>query len=138
MVKYISCVTSFSLIPGAANYTDIDHYERRKVFQNQLSTELHQQSTEDDGEERPSSFKKLLSTFAASTSAHGVGNIAAAPSLPRRVLWLAVTVGLYSVLLVMCVALVIRYVDKPVVSRLEMSFEEVRKLNFLKLHLIFD
>ena len=121
---------SFSFIPGAVNYTDNNgnSLDERSVMHNHQTTKLRQQTTEDHEEKEPSSFKKLFSSFAASTTAHGVSNIAAASSLPRRVVWSVVAIGMYVMLLVMCVRLVMRYLDKPVVSRMEMSFEEVRKL----------
>ena len=41
-------------------------------------------------------------------------------------MWCLVSAGLYAVMFWMCATLVLRYMDKPVVSRMEMSFEEVR------------
>ena len=121
---------SYSFIPGAVIYTDNNgnSLDERSVMHNHRTTKLRQQTTEDHEEKEPSSFKKLFSSFAASTTAHGVSNIAGASSLPRRVVWSAVTIGMYVMLLVMCVRLVVLYMNKPVVSRMEMSFEEVRKL----------
>ena len=121
----------FSFIPGAVIYADNNgnSLDERSISHNQGTTKLPpQQSTEGHEEKEPSSFKKLFSSFAASTTAHGVSNIAAASSLPRRVVWSVLTIGMYVMLLVMCFSLIMRYMDKPVVSRMEMSFEEVRKL----------
>lgn len=119
----------FSGIPGVVNYTDISANslcQGNRVELEQRTTELQQDSTADLEEpRRPSSFRERLSTFAASTSAHGVGNIAAASSLARRVVWFVVTVVMYAALFMMCASLVMRYLTKPVVSRMEMSFEEV-------------
>ena len=68
-----------------------------------------------------------MSHYAATTTAHGVGRIAdAKSSLVRRLIWSLVSVGLYATVFWMCIALVVLYMEKPVVSRTEMSFEEVR------------
>lgn len=122
-------MVSFSFIPGAVNYKINNDYEERNALRNQRNTELQQQAAEDQEEKRHSSFKNLVSSFAASTTAHGLGNIAAASSFRRRMVWFVVTVGLYIVLFWMCAELVMRYMDKPVVSRMEMSFEEVKIIN---------
>ena len=108
------------------SYPD-NNSETKDVPLKKHTTEL-QETPEDPGEEKPTSFKKLLTHFAATTTAHGIGRIADASSALRRVLWCAVSVGLYAAMFWMCILLVIRYRDKPVVSRTEMSFEEVRKL----------
>lgn len=120
--------SSFSYLPGAVNYTAADSScESKSDLCNEQAKEDTNSFPEDKEEERPSSFRRLVSNFAASTTAHGVANIAAANSLPKRMVWLVVTVALYSVLLLMCLQLIVRYKSKPVVSRMEMSFEEVRK-----------
>ena len=115
----------FSFIPGAVNYTDNTNRDGRSVLRSQRTENLQQPSIDDQEEERPLSFGKLVSNFANSTTAHGVANIAAAKSLPNRMVWLVVTAALYAVLLWMSSELVVRYMNKPVVSRMEMSFEEV-------------
>lgn len=109
-----------SLIPGAVSCTD-DHVAI--IHRNQPTNE-HHENPGDTKEERQISFKNLLSNFAATTTAHGVGRIAAASNLPKRVLWCVVSVGLYTAMFWMCTELVLLYVDKPVVSRMETSFEE--------------
>ena len=120
--------SSFSCLPGAVNYTAADSScERKNDLFNQQAKEHTNSFPEDNEEERPSSLRRLVSNFAASTTAHGVANIAAAKSLPKRMVWLVVTVALYAVLLLMCCQLIVRYKMKPVVSRMEMSFEEVQK-----------
>ena len=120
--------SSFSCLPGAVNYTAADSScERKNDLFYQQAKEHTNSFPEDNEEERPSSLRRLVSNFAASTTAHGVANIAAAKSLPKRMVWLVVTVALYAVLLLMCCQLIVRYKMKPVVSRMEMSFEEVQK-----------
>ena len=120
--------SSFSCLPGAVNYTAADSScERKNDLFNQQAKEHTNSFPEDNEEEPPSSLRRLVSNFAASTTAHGVSNIAAAKSLPKRMVWLVVTVALYAVLLLMCCQLIVRYKMKPVVSRMEMSFEEVQK-----------
>lgn len=114
------------MIPGAVRGTE-NHVAVRGFHHNQRTEELHE-NPGDPKEEKQVSFRKLLSNFAATTTAHGVARIAAASNLPKRVLWCLVSVGLYAAMFWMCTELVLRYVDKPVVSRMEMSFEEVGKL----------
>ena len=113
------------MIPGTVSVTE-NHVEITGIHHNQHTNEVHENQG-DPKEERQVSFRKLLSNYAATTTAHGVGRIAAASNLPKRVLWCLVSVGLYAAMFWMCTELVLMYVDKPVVSRMEMSFEEVRK-----------
>ena len=120
--------TPYSRIPGAIDFPvskGNTSLKRSILLPGQQTISHQQEATTDHKEREPSSFREVLSTFAASTSSHGVGNIAAASSLPRRVVWFVITVGLYVMLIWMCVSLVMRYLEKPVVSRMEMSFEEV-------------
>ncbi|XP_068692090.1 acid-sensing ion channel 1C-like [Montipora foliosa] len=117
----------FSRIPGARDFpvSKGNTSLKRSILLPGQQTISHQQEATTDHKERElSSFREVLSTFADSTSAHGVGNIAAASSLPRRLVWFVITVGLYVMLIWMCISLVMRYLEKPVVSRMEMSFEE--------------
>lgn len=128
LLIYCYFFSSFSCLPGAVNYTAADSScERKNDLFYQQAKEHTNSFPEDNEEERPSSLRRLVSNFAASTTAHGVSNIAAAKSLPKRMVWLVVTVALYAVLLLMCCQLIVRYKMKPVVSRTEMSFEEVQK-----------
>ena len=113
------------MIPRAVSCTE-NHVAIKGIHYNQPTDKLHE-NPEDPEEKRQVSFKKLLSSFAANTTAHGVGRIAAASNLPKRVLWCVVSVGLYTAMFWMCTELVLLYVDKPVVSRMETSFEEVRE-----------
>ncbi|KAJ7385277.1 hypothetical protein OS493_016348 [Desmophyllum pertusum] len=71
----------FAFIPGAVSYTENNYNEPKDVPRKQRTTEL-QQTPEDPAEERLTSFRELLSNFAATTTAHGVGKIAGASSLP--------------------------------------------------------
>lgn len=122
LIHFSNCL---SLIPGAVSCTE-NHVAIKGIHHNQPVTELHENSG-DPKDETQVSFKKLLSSFAATTTAHGVGRIAAASNLPKRILWCIVSVGLYTTMFWMCTELVLLYVDKPVVSRMETSFEEVSK-----------
>ncbi|XP_078379821.1 acid-sensing ion channel 2-like isoform X1 [Oculina patagonica] len=112
----------FALIPGAVSYNN-NYNATKDVHPKQRTTEL-QQTLEDPGEEGRVSFRTLLTNFASTTTAHGVGRIAEGSSLLRRVMWFVVSAGFYAVMFWMCIQLVQRYLDKPVVSRMEMSFEE--------------
>ncbi|PFX30949.1 Amiloride-sensitive sodium channel subunit gamma-2 [Stylophora pistillata] len=114
---------NYACIPGAVGYSE--NSSEIKEFPLKKKTTEIQESQGDFDKAEPSSFKKLLTHFAATTTAHGVGRIAnAKSSLVRRLVWSLVSVGLYATLFWMCIALVVLYVKKPIVSRTEMSFEE--------------
>ncbi|EDO34532.1 predicted protein [Nematostella vectensis] len=69
-------------------------------------------------------FLSLIRDFAASTTAHGIGKVFAADSMVRRALWLLGCLTVYAVMIFMCAQLLVRYLEKPVVSRVEVSYEE--------------
>ena len=126
-VRYLVDLRFYSLIPGAVQLRkkyDVDNPKPFGTDQNTSQQNLFPKETNDN---QMTSFRTLLSSFAVSTTAHGFERIATASSLPRCVLWCVISVGFYVILSWMCAVLVLRYSNKPVVSRMEMSFEEVTK-----------
>ena len=80
-------------------------------------------------EQKRPTWRQLISDFAHSTSAHGIGRVAAAETYIRRGMWLLICLGVYTALFWYCVSLVIKYTGKPMISKVDIAFEEVKHDN---------
>ena len=67
----------------------------------------------------------LLSSFATSTTAHGVGRIAGSSDYKFKVSWFLVWLGVVIGFIFMVIKLSLLYKSKPVSTSISMSYEEV-------------
>ena len=71
-------------------------------------------------------WKNLIHDFASSSTAHGIGRIAAGDTYFKRGAWVILCLGVYTTLFWLCSTLIVTFKNKPVITKMEVSFEEVR------------
>ena len=76
--------------------------------------------------DQDSGITTLLADFASTTTAHGVGRIAASSDYRFKFSWLAVWFGVMISFTWMVVKLAILYTSRPVSTGIGVSYEEVR------------
>ena len=81
--------------------------------------------SEDKQNRTKRTWKSLIYDFAASSTAHGIGRIAAGDTLLKRGTWIVICLAVYAALFWFCSVLIVQYMNKPVITKVEMAFEEV-------------
>ena len=71
------------------------------------------------------SFRKLLKNFASDTSFGGISKATLSDGHFRRFIWFLISAVCYGFTIYMCINLIETYLDKPIKTSVDISYEKV-------------
>lgn len=73
------------------------------------------------------SFRKLLKNFASDTSFGGISKATLSEGHVRRFIWFLISATCYGFTIYMCLLLIQTYLEKPIKTSVDISYEKVEK-----------